>query len=181
MGAKLREAREKRALTPAEVSHKTKIPQDFIDLAEESRFADFPPPVYSRSYLGQLCREYGMDPAPLLAEYKAVLQSLHPQSDKNQLVLTSEVTETGAKVGYLPRSTAEGQEKVKKLSPTMMAVGVVLIGLVVLGLIVAVLHNRGGGTGDSVTTGTSAGSQVNLESFVTPQQLPMKELPVPSH
>ena len=69
----------------------------------------------------------------------------------------------------------------RKLSPTTIAICAVLIGLVVLTVIVVALNrSRHGGSTAPVAGQVAQGEKLNLESFITPQQLPLKELPVPN-
>lgn len=181
IGRKLREAREKLQLSLAQVSQKTKIPKDFLEKAEDNDAAAFPPAVYTKSYLRQLCREYGLDAAAVLKEYQESLEAGSADASANQLVLTSEDHETGAKVGYLPRSQTEEPKPMNKLSPTMIAVGAVVVVLLALVLIVvAVNHGKRSAGAETTIAGVDKSAKVDMESFITPQQLPLKELPVPN-
>jgi transcriptional regulator with XRE-family HTH domain len=185
IGASLRAAREKRGLSVAQVSQETKIPRDFIEAAEEDRVADFPPRVYTKSYVNQLCRAYGLDPAPFHEQWRPGGAAAPPPAPATAggLLVTSDGGETGAKVGYLPRTGAEEKKRVKTISPTMMAVGAVLIALVILAALTIAFHSRrGGGKARAGADGTPpppAASTVSFEPFMSPQHLPLKELPVP--
>ena len=70
----------------------------------------------------------------------------------------------------------------KKLNPALIAIGVVVVGLILCALIALVVNRSGAHqatVGAAGTTATPATAEVALDKFITPQQLPMKELPVP--
>jgi transcriptional regulator with XRE-family HTH domain len=184
-GRVLHDAREKRNLSTAEVSQRTKIPKEFVENAETGQVESLPPPVYCKSYLRQLCKEYGLDASAMLEEYRKAIAGGDADSERENppFVVTSKQAETGAKVGYQPRSPNEDGENMQKMSPTTILVCAVLIGLLVLAVIVFAMNRRhGGATGATATTSAQVapGEKLNLESFITPQQIPLKELPVPN-
>ncbi|MFA5206267.1 MAG: helix-turn-helix transcriptional regulator, partial [Lentisphaeria bacterium] len=183
-GRVLREHREKAGLDIPGLSQKTKVPKEFIENLEANRLEALPPPVYAKSYLRLLCREFGLDPAACLEEYNRV------QADRQNaaavaapFALTSEDRETGAKVGYAPRPTQPKPEKksvmLKKPNPALIAAGVVVVGLVLVGLIAFAVSRGSSARKGAAAPGATAAAGVELEKFITPQQLPMKELPVP--
>jgi len=180
-GHLLKDAREKMQLSTVQLSQKTKISKEFIEQIEANQVEDLPPPVYAKSYLRQLCREFSLDPAPFLDDYARALENEPAEDSGSQFIVTSEPNETGAKVGYRPRSQVETTPNMKKMSPSMIAVSIVVAALVVLVLIAVIMNQTR--QGRSEATGTVAAGKVdaniNLESFITPQQLPLKELPVP--
>ena len=183
-GRVLREHREKAGLDIPGLSQKTKVPKEFIENLEANRLEALPPPVYAKSYLRLLCREFGLDPAACLEEYNRV------QADRQNaavvaapFALTSEDRETGAKVGYAPRPTQPKPEKksvmLKKPNPALIAAGVVVVGLVLVGLIAFAVSRGSSARKSAAAPGATAAAGAELEKFITPQQLPMKELPVP--
>jgi len=181
-GHLLKDAREKMHLSPVQLSQRTKIPREFIEQIEANRLEDLPPPVYAKSYLRQLCREFSLDPASFLEDYARALDGSAADAGNSQFVVTSEPNETGAKVGYRPRSQVEPQKNMKKFSPSMIAVTIVVVILGVLVLIAIVMNqsrNRKTNSSDAAAATGTVDANVNLESYITPQQLPMKELPVP--
>ncbi len=181
-GRVVRDHREKAGLDIPALSQKTKVPKDFLENLEANRLEALPPPVYAKSYLRLLCREFAMDPAPCLEEYGRVQAARQNETVAAPFALTSEDSETGAKVGYAPRQTQPKPEKksamLKKLNPALIAAGVVVIGLVLVALI-AFAVNRGSAHKSAAAAGATAAAGVDLEKFITPQQLPMNELPVP--
>jgi cytoskeletal protein RodZ len=181
----LRDAREKLNVSAVQVSQRTKIPKEFIENVESGQVDAFPPPVYCKSYLRQLCKEYALESAPVLDEYRkaTVGEEADNEREAPPFVVTSKQAETGAKVGYQPRSPKEDGGNMRKLSPTTIAVCAVLTGLVILGVIVFALNrSRSGSSGTETVPGqvVAQGEKLPIESFITPQQLPLKELPFPN-
>lgn len=180
-GRVVRDHREKAGLDIPGLCQKTKVPKDFLENLEANRLEALPPPVYAKSYLRLLCREFAMDPASCLEEYGRVQAARQGEAAAAPFSLTSEDRETGAKVGYAPRQTQPKPEKqsamLKKLNPALIAAGVVVVGLVLIALI-AFAVNRGSAR-KAAAAGATAAVEVDLEKFMPPQQLPMKELPVP--
>lgn len=181
-GRVVREHREKAGLDIPALSQKTKVPKEFLENLEANRLEALPPPVYAKSYLRLLCREFAMDPAPCLEEYGRVQAARLNETAAAPFTLTSENRETGAKVGYAPRQTQPKPEKksamLKKLNPALIAAGVVVVGLILVAL-VAFAVNRGAAHKSAAAAGGATAAAVDLDKFITPQQLPMKELPVP--
>ena len=186
-GRVVRDHREKAGLDIPAFSQKTKVPKDFLENMEANRLEALPPPVYAKSYLRLLCREFAMDPAPCLEEYGRVQAARQGETAAAPFTLTSEDRETGAKVGYAPRQTQPKPEKQsamsKKLNPALIAVGVVVVGLILFALIALVVKHSSAhkptGVAGGATAAVPATAEVDLDKFITPQQLPMKELPVP--
>jgi len=186
-GRVVRDHREKAGLDIPALSQKTKVPKDFLENVEANRLEALPPPVYAKSYLRLLCREFAMDPAPCLEEYGRVQAARQGETAAAPFTLTSEDRETGAKVGYAPRQTQPKPEKQsamsKKLNPALIAIGVVVVGLILFALIALVVKHSSArkptGVAGGATVAAPASADVDLDKFITPQQLPMKELPVP--
>lgn len=182
-GRLLAETREQRKLSIADVIITTRVPKEFIEAAETGNLAAMPPPVYSKSHLRQLCKEYGMDPAPVLAEYSQYAEPKSGEAQNSAFVLTSEDHDIGAKVGYRPRPQKEAETTMKKMSPSVLAIiGVTLFLAVIILVSVAVSRHRAAkrSTVEGVAGGGTTTPAVDLDKFMAPQQLPMKELPVPS-
>jgi cytoskeletal protein RodZ len=70
LGRRLREAREARGLTPAELEAATKVRQKFILALESGQFDDLPPAIYIRGQLRTLAAFLGLDPGELIALYE---------------------------------------------------------------------------------------------------------------
>ena len=202
IGQTLQEARGGRNLSVAQVAQKTKIAKHFIEFLETDRLDRMPPAIYSRAYITQLCREYDIEHAPLLAEYerltaerggggggqeaaKAVVEKARtPTIEKPKVLVDESAVAPEPAVQYkLANEPGSVAAAPKAMSRTVaIVVGVVLV-LVLAGALVQKLRpakplapesRPGKGTPTLVPSGN-----VSLEGFVVPQQLPLKELPIP--
>jgi cytoskeletal protein RodZ len=183
----LREARERRQLSLSQVSQKIHVPVDFIGKAEAGQLDAFPPPVYSKSYLRQLAREYGLDAEPLLQEY---LDFLKGSPDRAALPAADQLRLQAAAAEPAPAAPPPPDRKpfsMTKPSPSMIAVGIVLAGLLALAAAAFILNR--GKTAPAATgpvpepppaATATATTGLDLERFITPEELPVKELPIPN-
>lgn len=73
LGNRLREARESRGLSFADVEATTHIRRYFLAALEEERFSDLPASIYTRGFIRTYSAFLGLDPAPLLARYSAAV------------------------------------------------------------------------------------------------------------
>lgn len=183
IGQTLMEARGACNLTVAQAAQKTRIPKNVIDAFETDGFERLPPPVYARSHLLQLCRAYGIDSESLLTEFDALVGTESGRQAPGRLVMGSKETESGARVQYHLGGQHPELQKARTWSPTMFLVGAAILTLIAIVVTAFVLWQvrqyRGGAAGPN--DGNAAGSHpaVDLEEFVIPQQLPLRELPIP--
>jgi cytoskeleton protein RodZ len=71
VGTRLREARAARGVDLDEAFEHTRINKRFLEALErDAPPRDFPAPVYARAFLEEYARYLGLDPDPLLAEYR---------------------------------------------------------------------------------------------------------------
>lgn len=70
LGHILREAREARGMTLAEVESETRINTRFLSALEEGEYETLPTPVHVRGFLRNYARFLGLDPQPLLDRYE---------------------------------------------------------------------------------------------------------------
>jgi cytoskeleton protein RodZ len=70
LGRRLREARESRGLTPAELEAATKVRQKTILALESGQFDDLPPTIYIRGLLRSLAAFLGLDANELINLYE---------------------------------------------------------------------------------------------------------------
>jgi cytoskeletal protein RodZ len=70
----LREARENKGLTLAEVQDKTRINSRFLAALEQGDYQKLPTPVHARGFLRNYARFLGLDPQPLVERYEWVLE-----------------------------------------------------------------------------------------------------------
>lgn len=185
LGQTLLEARGARNMSVTQVSQKTKIPRDFIEHVEADRLDLLPPPVYARSYISQLCREYGVAPAPLLDEYQRRTGHGHSATpERTRFVLGAE-PDDAATVQYRPlihREVVSGR-MLQTISRFAVLGALVLLVLLVLSAVIYQQINnyrmrRQEALG--IEPGPPQTSVIDLEEYITPQHLPLVELTVPS-
>lgn len=70
IGATLREARERRAITLADAEAATRIRARYLAALEEERFAELPGEAYARSFLREYADFLGLDGQRLAADYE---------------------------------------------------------------------------------------------------------------
>ncbi|MEM7115977.1 MAG: RodZ domain-containing protein [Chloroflexota bacterium] len=92
LGQILREARENKGLTLAEVQEETRIHARFLDALETGSYETLPTPVHVRGFLRNYARFLSLDPKPLLDRYQS---DQHPYAS----AITSEI----------PRQASAGQ------------------------------------------------------------------------
>ncbi|MBI3962990.1 MAG: DUF4115 domain-containing protein [Deinococcus sp.] len=70
VGEALREARERKGLTIAEISRRLNIRQPLLQALEEERFSDLPEEFYVRSFLRSFAQVVGLDPTQVCDLYR---------------------------------------------------------------------------------------------------------------
>ncbi len=194
LGAFMAQARQKYGQNAEEVSRRTRIPRDFIENLEADRYEKLPPAVYTRSYISQLGREYGIDPEPCLKAYDKLNK---PRSDgggggsKPMTLVINSDSEDGSTLTYSPRTTDNylGSDSGWRSSLPRLAVmfATALLVIVVISA-VAVQQYRNYRMSRSDTrepvpaTGMAEEPEErmeDIEELVPPQQLPLRALPIP--
>ncbi len=74
LGHVLREARETKGLTLAEVEAKTRINRRFLEALEKGEYHLLPTPVHARGFLRNYARFLHLDPEPLLERFELIKQ-----------------------------------------------------------------------------------------------------------
>ena len=176
----LRSARESGQASLAQISQKTKIPREFIENLENCAVASLPPPVYSKSYIRQLCREYNIDCAPLLEDYRLAIEGVPAPMETvpSDSPPTLNKQATGMRDGANRRPRPADPEKAETMSQTSSSKIVVVV-VVLLGVFAILLFIVGTHKSDKGAVG-KPGAQVDMTQFITPQTLPSKELPIPT-
>lgn len=72
-GHDLKEEREARALTIADVARVTKIPERLLDRLEQGKFDELPAEVFVRGFLRSYARCVGLDPEETISHYGELL------------------------------------------------------------------------------------------------------------
>src|SRR6478735_2323332 len=78
VGERLREARESRGLTLAQVAGETRIPQRHLQTIEAGDFAALPARTYAISFSRNYARMVGLDQDEIAAEVRAELDAQDP-------------------------------------------------------------------------------------------------------
>jgi cytoskeleton protein RodZ len=89
LGHILREARETKGLTLAEVQDKIRINSRFLEALEIGEYSILPTPVHVRGFLRNYARFLGLDPTPLLNRYE-LNRTRKPRSRPVSATTTSE-------------------------------------------------------------------------------------------
>lgn len=74
IGSELRSARERAALSLEDLFSRTRIPLRHLRSIEQNDFSSVPPGIFVRSFIRTYAREVGLDPVPLIVEYRAMTE-----------------------------------------------------------------------------------------------------------
>jgi len=74
-GSVLREARERRSISLADVARKTKLSKASLELLEEGRLEDLPPDVFVRGFIRSYARSVGLREAEPLGLFEQALDA----------------------------------------------------------------------------------------------------------
>ncbi len=137
LGATLAAAREARGATASEVAAATNIKVQHIEAIERDDFAPFAAPAYARGFIRIYADHVGVDPGPLVAEYRAAHESppaVSPPRVLNQASLAmSEEPGAGGDAASNDAGTPAGFEPgLDTRSVVRVAIGVFCIVVVVL-------------------------------------------------
>lgn len=95
VGRTLRRERTRRRITLLEVAEETKILRRYLEALEANGDAGaYPAPVYARAFLREYCAYLGIDPAPLLAVFRAGddptedLEALLPPAPRRRITVS---------------------------------------------------------------------------------------------
>ncbi len=186
VGQRLLEARGARNLSIEQVVQKTRIPRQFIEQVENDQFDRLPPPVYSRSHIAQLCREYGIETEPILEEYRRQAGSEEsPEPVVKRFRLNDAPSDAAAQRQFNPRIAREvvSGRLLSDISRYAVAVALVLLlALVLLAFAVQQFKNyrrRQAEANLGTAPVTAPAESIELEELMPPQQLPLRELPFP--
>ena len=182
LGQTLMEARGALNLSIVQVAQKTRLPREFIANIEVDDYEALPPYVYTRSYISQLCREYGLASEPLLDRYRAAVGK-EVQLPVGRFALGSP-DDSGLRLQYQPLGAAETRDGslLQRLSRRAVVVALlVLVALVLTAFAVQQYKNHQMRRREERLPPSDEVTQtpVAIEDFIIPQQLPLTELPVP--
>lgn len=141
-GDKLRDAREGRGLSLAEVAARTRVPQRHLEALEAGDYAALPSPTYAMGFSKAYARAVGVDEVGIAQEVRRDLDRLGPRRPE-----------------YVPYETAD-PARVPSRGIAVLGVGVALAVLILVGLWYGTsLFQPGGGTpaaGDTMVAQTIA-------------------------
>ncbi|KMY53679.1 hypothetical protein AC623_06445 [Bacillus sp. FJAT-27231] len=108
LGNRLREAREAKGLSLADVQEMTKIQKRYLNGIEEGNYDMMPGKFYVRAFIKQYAEAVGLDPEQLFEEYKSEIPSSYedeiPQrATKVEKVRSTVPAESSKILEYLPR------------------------------------------------------------------------------
>lgn len=72
IGQKLKAAREKSGLSPAEVAKAIRVKTEYIGVIEKNEFHKLIAPIYARGFVKLYAQYVQLDPAPLLRQFSAL-------------------------------------------------------------------------------------------------------------
>ncbi len=191
LGSAMANARESYGLDVDEVSRRTRIPRDFIVNLEADHYHKLPPPVYTRSYINQLGREYGIDPDPCLRAYDEQREKSSSASPRKSMVLVlGGEGEESSTVGYAPSVTDQyldaGNAWFNNLPRMAVMIATVLLLVLVLSAVVVQQYRnyRMRQPEADLSPPPEEVEQVeermeDIEELVPPRQLPLRELEIP--
>ncbi|MCF7853724.1 MAG: helix-turn-helix domain-containing protein [Candidatus Pacebacteria bacterium] len=186
LGQTLMEARGAKNLSIAQVSQTTRIPKDFIEQIEADRIESLPPPVYTRSYIAQLCREYDLPSETVLEKYNTVAAGHNVTRPRRERFVLGTEDEDSMTIQYQPRISREvvSGKMLQKLSRgAVIGALLLLVVLVLAAVIVQQYKNYRMRQEENTLTPTAETQQapIDMGEFIVPQQLPLVELPVPDN
>lgn len=115
-GERLREARESRGLSLAEVAARTRVPQRHLEALEAGDYAALPSPTYAMGFSKAYARAVGIDEVVIAQEVRRDLDRLGPRRPE-----------------YVPYETAD-PARVPSRGVAILGVGVALAVLILVGL-----------------------------------------------
>ena len=191
LGQVMLESRGGRNLSMMQVSQATKIPKEFLEHLENEAYHELPAPVYCRSYIRQLCRVYGLDAEVCLEEYERIVKTAQRgRSESVELRLHEEERGLPAS-NYNPEAMSKyldtGPGWMSKLPRLAVMAAIALLVLVVATAIILQqvrawkqrTAQEETTPGTSETVETSPIPSVDFTEFMVPEQLPMREMPIP--
>ena len=178
IGEILSHSRNRLGFTVERVSSETHIRGDYIQHLEADNFGKLPPAtIYTKSYIKSLCRLYSLNSETLIAKYEQKIFT--PTSTQNSVG----DAQSKPAPNVVPDETPS-EQKSKKIFPLTLGWAItILISAVALITAIYLAIDR-----NSVDTNLPYSSSVeqidslitdsDLEQFIIPEQLPLRELPI---
>lgn len=77
-GKTLKEAREAKGMTLAQLAEATRILPSTVEDLENENFTRIPAPIYGRGFVKLYCEAVGLDPKPMIAEFMEIFSGNRP-------------------------------------------------------------------------------------------------------
>ena len=139
VGARIREARERRGLTLYAISSATKISTTALKAIERNDIASLPGRLYTRGHVAAYAAEVGLNPnetaAEFIAQFEATASEDHPPLAVSVKPLAPEKSSTPAVPATQPTQSASAFLDLGEKRPSMVIVGLVAalaIGIAIL-------------------------------------------------
>ncbi len=178
---KLMEVRESLNLSITEVAEVTRIRSDYIRFIENDEYDRMAvAPIYVKSYIKTLCRHYGLGADELVAEYERSL----PAPVASEL----EAAQAGQEFpddDMAPSTLAGHRSPASSLGLCLAWALTIFVVLAAASCVVWVVTLKNRGAGNTMPPGIDASTMTITEkeleeNFITPEKLPLIELPVPA-
>jgi cytoskeletal protein RodZ len=187
LGQVLVEARAQAGLSVSEVAERTKVPPTFIEAVENNRYKDLPAHLYARGHLAKLCATYKIQAAPVMALYQDAVGAEAPaqqQAATPRPPAAGAISQGDSEVAPIQnvlQSSATAGGAGNRLATTVVLFALVLIAvLVVAGFALTQYRSwRMNREDNKLGVDPNATSDLEIEEFIPPQPLPLKEIPMP--
>jgi cytoskeleton protein RodZ len=114
VGAALRQAREQRRLSIADVAHTTRISVRMLEAIEAGRFDQLPGGLYTRGMLRAFAREVGLDPEQVVALYRN-----HSETQRERSPASEPAEVQSDRLHVIRSALASGLERLaRRIDPT---------------------------------------------------------------
>lgn len=178
---KLMEVRESLNLSIAEVADVTRIRSDYIRFIENDEYDRMAvAPIYVKSYIKTLCRHYGLGADELVAEYERSL----PAPVASELG-AAQAGQEFPDDDMAPSILAGHRSPAGSLGLYLAWALTIFVVLAAASCVVWVVTLKNRGAGNTMPLGIDASTMTITEreleeNFITPEKLPLIELPVPA-
>jgi cytoskeletal protein RodZ len=152
-GSVLRQARERRCISLADVARKTKVSQSSLERLEAGRLDDLPPDVFVRGFIRSYARTVGLREAEPLGLFE---QALDARRRAEQTLLSTPSPQ--------PAGDTEGSAPAEEESPRRgigLAVFVIIV-LLIATITLSLYLRQPPQSGEGLSLGAEAGSAATL-------------------
>ena len=176
IGQTLSQTRTQLELTIEDVVNETHIRNDYILSLEADDFQKLPSAtIYTKSYIRSLCRLYNLNSETLISKYEQIIESTQAKNSQDNPTVSSSST---------IKQSEEDDESTKRkpLSLTLSWIIAIIISLIALIMIIYTIIDKkiiNNSIKPTAEKNKSLISDGELEQFIMPEQLPLRELSLP--